>query len=256
MHDETDAKYEKEIDATFSVIDTDDKNVSLVVKPAFNNGCSMCHFFDKKNDRVRCEDKDFKLGPCAAAIRSDKQGVVFMNVENVPELKKQSQLFGKKDEEKKTIRRMEESSLKSFLAAAMLATAPLASDAAVSKIDDKLLNSIAQVESTGRNGLKKLDTNGLYSYGMFQIQQPYLTDANRILNSSYTVEDVRNNPDISRKVVKAYLSNYANHFKRVHKKNPTMKQIIAMHNGGPNGYKKAAALKYADKVMKKLNSLG
>lgn len=136
--------------------------------------------------------------------------------------------------------------------AIIVASMFLFGDAALANnyISTKDLYKIAKVESSLRNGLKVKDTNGLFSYGMFQIQEPYLKDANRILGTKYTISDVQHKPDIALKVVKAYVNHYASVLHRKTKKRPELKQVIALHNGGPKGYKKSAALSYADKVIK------
>lgn len=242
---------DKKIQETFSVIDTHGKLIALKTVEVLTSNCGDCYFHDKKTGKITCIDKDYKIGHCSGEFRIDGKNVIFLDVKNIPELKKQIDNFGKPKGSIMKNETVSEGKLKSFLTAALLAAAPL--EGAIPTVTNDILDSIAQVESNKRNGLKVKDTNGLYSYGMFQIQEPYLKDANRILKTKYTLEDVRTNPEISKKVVKAYLTNYAKNYKRIKGKVPTVKQMIAMHNGGPTGYRKEAALKYADKVLNKLN---
>lgn len=193
--------------------------------------CSLCYFKNPKTKEYSCINKDYPLGLCSEKDRQDKQNVVF--IEENPNKVNEDNM-----------------GLKGALAAAMMLVGQ--SDAG-SMINDKVLDAIAHVESGHKNGIKVKDTNGLYSYGMFQIQEPYLKDANRILKTKYTTEDVRTNPKIAKKVIKGYLSNYAKNYQRINGKIPSLKEVIAMHNGGPTGWKKTQALSYADKVLKKID---
>ena len=144
--------------------------------------------------------------------------------------------------------------MKSFMLGAMLATSPLAVTAEVTgKLTPKVFDAIAQVESGKKNGIKVKDTNGLISYGMFQIQEPYLKDANQYMGTNYTVKDIQHSPDISKKVIKGYIERYTKSFIKRHGRVPTIKEMISMHNGGPTGYKKEAAKIYASKVLNKIN---
>lgn len=120
-------------------------------------------------------------------------------------------------------------------------------------ITDKLLDAIEITESSQRTGLRVLDTNNLYSYGAYQIQEPYLADVNRIYGTNYSIEQVKTNKTIARSVVKKYISYYSNVAKRKLGRKLTTRELVAIHNGGPTGYKKPKALTYADKVLKELN---
>jgi hypothetical protein len=123
-------------------------------------------------------------------------------------------------------------------------------------LSDKILSAIAYKETTGKKGIKKLDINKKWSYGDYQIQQSYLTDANKEMNAKYTVNQVRHNSNIAKKVVRAYLTKWVREFMEDTGKAPTLRQLIAMHQGGgPNGWKSEHSLEYADDVIRISNSI-
>lgn len=144
---------EKKIDEPFSVIGDGGKLVTLVTRKNPSGNCEYCYLYDKKNKRTRCNDRDFKQGPCSSETRSDKEDVVFLDKNVLPDLDKEMSTFGMKPEEKKRFRIEEGAGMKSFLAAALLGMAPLAPDAeaaskvtssATSKIDKKTLEKRIQ----------------------------------------------------------------------------------------------------------------
>ncbi len=83
--------------------------------------------------------------------------------------------------------------------------------------------------------------------GPFQIWHSYWTDAtefDKTIGGKY--EDCRQ-LEYSKKVVRAYLKRYCKNYKN-------LEQMVRVHNGGPNGYRKASTLKYYRQFMKKWNS--
>ena len=143
---------------------------------------------------------------------------------------------------------MNATGLKSVLLAAAIG-AGIQGNTQAAVVSSRLLDAIAHIESGKKNGIKVKDTNGLFSYGMYQIQEPYLKDANEYMRTNYTLDDVRYKPEIARKVVNGYLSRYGKAFAKKHGRAPTARELAAMHNGGPSGYKKENAKKYASKVL-------
>ena len=89
------------------------------------------------------------------------------------------------------------------------------------------------------------------AYGLYQIRQPYLTDVNRILRKSLTLEDIRGkgSEQIAANAVKVYLIHYGKRYARITGKQPTMEVYARMHNGGPNGWKKDSTLGYWEKFQ-------
>lgn len=239
----------------FSVISPENINIKLTVVRTLKPSCKGCYFYNEKEDRIECIIKDYPLGLCSSEYRNDETDVVFMSDEGRAKQKKLIDNFGKgRSKMTEEISANEGTGMKSFLLGAMLAAAPLASEADISKkINDKVLDAIAQVESGGKNGIKVKDTNGLFSYGMYQIQEPYLKDANQYLGTKYSIADVQHKPEIAKKVIKGYIERYSKSFMKKYNRAPTTSEMISMHNGGPTGYKKEAAKKYASKVLNKLN---
>ena len=267
---------DKNINEEFDIVNLDGEVVSLVTKPSLFNKCLDCYFFDEKTSTTHCEDKNYHLGYCSEHNRKDKQNVKFIRISDIPKIYKAIRDHGKRkttvedahlseeylfdaesllyiNEDAEDIN--ENMNLKTLFATALLASSPLIEPEAKEAVTAKVLNAIAEVESNKKNGLKIKDVNGKFSYGMFQIQQPYLDDANAALNTNYTVDDVRYKPDIAKKVVTGYLNKYIKQYKKDNKKAPPLKHIIAMHNGGPKGYKNSNALNYADKVISKITGL-
>jgi len=99
-----------------------------------------------------------------------------------------------------------------------------------------LLDAIRQVESGGRC---VVGDSGK-AVGVYQIHKVYVDDVNRILcKKVYTYAD-RNDEAKSRKMVELYLTHYG--------KGKSQLDMARIHNGGPNGHKKQATLKYAEKI--------
>ena len=113
---------------------------------------------------------------------------------------------------------------------------------------NKFLTSLAMVETSGRDVIKHLDTNGRYSYGCLQIQAPYLQDS----RLNYTLEDmyVRSK---AFEVAKAYLTRYARNYEKRTGKPATYEVLARIHNGGPRGAEKDATIKYWNKVKAQLD---
>lgn len=111
-----------------------------------------------------------------------------------------------------------------------------------------LLAAIMAVESG--NGVMVGDKGK--SIGPYQIQKVYWQDATKGRQGSYTQ---CYNKKYSEQVVKAYWKRYApTAYRNVTRGKGTLKdkEILArIHNGGPNGYKKQATVKYWHKVQRK-----
>ena len=82
--------------------------------------------------------------------------------------------------------------------------------------------------------------------GIYQIHRSYWQDAveyDPSIGGSY--RDCFN-PKYAERIVRAYMARYCNARRLGHE--PTQEDLARMHNGGPNGHKKSATLKYWDKV--------
>jgi hypothetical protein len=113
-----------------------------------------------------------------------------------------------------------------------------------------LLTALIAVESNGNPNA--IGDDGL-AYGCLQLHAGYVQDATEYARQDWTHEDAFD-PATARQIVRAYMARYAT--ERRLGRTPTYEDVARIHNGGPNGYKKAATDKYWQKVKKKLAQLG
>jgi hypothetical protein len=96
--------------------------------------------------------------------------------------------------------------------------------------------------------------DGGASHGPLQIQKACLIDANQWRKakglSQFRFPNACYDRQKSEQILIAYLHKYANE-KRVGRP-PTLEDYARIWNGGPNGYKKQATVKYWDKLKKAL----
>jgi hypothetical protein len=110
-----------------------------------------------------------------------------------------------------------------------------------------LLLALIQVESNGDDNA--IGDNGT-SYGCLQIKAIYVEDVNRILGyKRYTHESAFNRVDAYHMFM-LYTNHYATE-KRLGRK-PTDEDLVRIHNGGPNGWKKSQTKTHWYKVKKLL----
>jgi hypothetical protein len=117
---------------------------------------------------------------------------------------------------------------------------PLAAEAPEADFDEleRLLDAIAEVESG--NDSKAVGDEGR-AIGMYQLHRGYWRDGIRILGVEWDYS-LAFKAEKSRRVVKAYLLHYG--------KGRSLLDMARIHNGGPNGYKKKATVRYARKIAK------
>jgi len=110
-----------------------------------------------------------------------------------------------------------------------------------------LLDAICVVESNCNSAAVG---DGGASIGAYQIQRNYWKDAVEFDPSIGGVYEDVLNKDYARRVIRAYWNRYA--VERRLGRKPTFEDMARIHNGGPNGYKKQATVKYWEKVSKVL----
>lgn len=137
--------------------------------------------------------------------------------------------------------------MKKIFAIALVAIAALTASA------KDLYEAIAIVESNGNN--YAIGDKGK-AVGRYQIWKIYVDDVNRIcklkrIAKRYTYAD-RTNPVKSLEMVKIYTDFYAARYERLTGKKATDEIRARIHNGGLNGWKKPATLKYWSKVKKEM----
>ena len=116
--------------------------------------------------------------------------------------------------------------------------------------DARLLNALVWVESS-RNE-KAVGDSGK-AVGLLQLHKIYVDDVNRILGKKrYSYTD-RWNPQKSVEMAMVYLKHYGRRYERLTGKKASYEILARIHNGGPNGWKKAGTTVYWRKVRKHLN---
>ena len=110
----------------------------------------------------------------------------------------------------------------------------------------KLLDAICKVESNCDSS--QIGDNG-DSIGAYQIQYAYWLDAIEFSGIGGEYDDVLND-DYAQQIVLAYWDRYATMKRLGHI--PTDEDRARIHNGGPNGYKKSATVKYWNKIQNEL----
>ena len=110
-----------------------------------------------------------------------------------------------------------------------------------------VLAAIRTVESNGNPD--SVGDNG-NAIGVYQIWKPYWEDARQTGNLPGVYRDCFD-PVYADRVVRAYMKRYATEQREGLE--VTQEDIARIHNGGPNGHKKRATLKYWAKVKKLLN---
>ena len=138
-----------------------------------------------------------------------------------------------------------------MIAEIFLATTIHLSAGATSTYDDsKLLHAIMMVESGGDPNV--VGDNGK-AIGPYQIHRVYWLDAvefDKSIGGKYA--DCKNKA-YAEKVVRAYWKRYATE-RRIGRP-VTDADRARIHNGGPNGFKKAAPRPYWEKVKKRLKKI-
>ena len=112
----------------------------------------------------------------------------------------------------------------------------------------RVLQAIRIVES---NNTPSAVGDGGNAIGVYQIWESYWKDATEFSNLGGKYRDCFI-PEYADRVVRCYMKRYAT--PRRLGREATMQDIARIHNGGPNGYKKQATLKYWEKVEKILNA--
>ena len=116
----------------------------------------------------------------------------------------------------------------------------------VAQADDLLLRAITYVESGGDNSA--VGDGGL-AHGSLQIHKGVVLDVNRVYGTNYTHNDAFDRASAVDLFYK-YLSIYAIERRLGHP--PTDEDKSRIWNGGPNGYRKTATLRYWQKVKQVL----
>ena len=115
-----------------------------------------------------------------------------------------------------------------------------------SNISTAFLNAIAGIESQGDDAAVNAAEG---AHGRYQIRAPYLDDANAILGTAYSLDDMHN-ADTAERVVRAYLTYYGDAYERRTGQAATPEVLARIHNGGPRGAERDATLPYLEKFRR------
>ena len=138
--------------------------------------------------------------------------------------------------------------MKSLLPIVLLALVSTPSAHALSEKEmNDVLSAIRTVESNNNPDAVGDSGNAI---GVYQIWTSYWKDATERSGIGGKYLDCYK-PDYADRIVRAYMARYAN--ERRLGRPVTIEDIARIHNGGQNGYKKKATLKYWEKVKKELN---
>ena len=107
---------------------------------------------------------------------------------------------------------------------------------------------LIQIESGGND--RQIGDNGL-AYGCLQMHAAYVQDAAEYAGKDWVHEDAFDR-ETSIEIFTAYMDRYAT--KERLGRTPTVSDIVRIHNGGPNGYKKESTLSYLTKFNNQLDN--
>jgi hypothetical protein len=110
---------------------------------------------------------------------------------------------------------------------------------------ERTLDAICRVESGG--GRDRRDGDGGRAIGPYQIHQAYWTDACRFLRVDWPYSDARNAAR-ARRAVRAYVTGY----QRAGGLPAGPETWARLHNGGPQGARRAGTLVYWQRVRRAL----
>ena len=103
------------------------------------------------------------------------------------------------------------------------------------------LSAVAMVESD----------NGLTSDNVYQLEEVYIRDVERISGLRFSV-DAKYNRAASETIMCIYLSHYGKVYERKTGNKATYEVLARIHNGGPDGWKKKSTERYWEKVKSHL----
>lgn len=124
---------------------------------------------------------------------------------------------------------------------------------AMDKDEEIFYRAIAWVES--RNNDRVIGDGG-NAVGRYQLWKIYVDDVNRIRGGSYYSYEDRYDASKSLEMVKVYVEHYSKRYERLTGKEATWEIKARIHNGGPNGWKKASTIRYWKKIREYMLARG
>lgn len=117
------------------------------------------------------------------------------------------------------------------------------------EVINKLIPLLLLVESSG--DLHAPPGDGGKSWGCMQIQACVVDDVNRVYSLTYKHRDVKD-PHKAVEICRLYLLHYGGVYRSQTGRAPTMEVFARIYNGGPDGWRERATLKYWKKVKRAL----
>ncbi len=114
---------------------------------------------------------------------------------------------------------------------------------AAALITTDFIDALAEIESGMNDAAYNANEQAV---GRYQIRPVYLADANAFLGTTYTILEMQD-PEKAERVVRGYLTRYAQLFNERHGKMPSPSQLARIHNGGPTGWAKDCTKVYGEK---------
>ena len=115
-----------------------------------------------------------------------------------------------------------------------------------------LIKALIMVESSGNDhaiGDRHLTHP---AYGLLQIRQPVCDDYNRAHGTTYRVSCLIGQRAVSVKICRWYLDYYGRRLAKAHGRSLTLEDYARIWNGGPDGARKQATMKYWHRVKRVL----
>jgi len=123
-------------------------------------------------------------------------------------------------------------------------------DRATAVTDEEMNDVLAAIRVVESNNNPAAVGDSGNAIGVYQIWTSYWKDATERSGIDGVYLDCYK-PAYADRIVRAYMDRYAT--ERRLGRPVTIEDIARIHNGGPNGHKKKATLKYWEKVKKELN---
>jgi hypothetical protein len=115
-------------------------------------------------------------------------------------------------------------------------------------IHDSILTYISWIESKHTPNI--ISPNGLW-YGQYQLAKVRIKEFNNLYGAKYQLEDALN-PQIAKEITKGVLIECAKRYYNKFKRNPSVEEILMMHNKGYDGYKYVNGAEYIERYRKQI----
>lgn len=142
--------------------------------------------------------------------------------------------------------------MKHYLILTLLAIFPLSAFAVGDHEIETLITALIQVESSGRDNA--IGDHGK-SWGCLQIRKCVIADVNQYAKTNFKQSDALNREN-SKQICRLYFKRYGNWYQRTTGREPTIRELAYLWNGGPKAMKtqNTNVKRYWAKVQKVLDT--